>query len=64
VISFNGALVVLCELPLTTFTKRYPARRMIALGYLLIGVGFASNALTRTLPLLALTVMDGRSCCH
>lgn len=30
---------------------------MIALGYLLIGVGFASNALTRTLPLLALTVV-------
>ena len=57
VISLNGALVVLCELPLTTFTKRYPARRMIALGYLLIGVGFASNALTRTLPLLTLTVI-------
>lgn len=57
VISLNGALVVLCELPLTTFTKRYPARRMIALGYLLIGVGFASNALTRTLPLLVLTVI-------
>jgi MFS family permease len=56
VISLNGALVVLCELPLTTFTKRYPARRMMALGYLLIGVGFASNALTRTLPLLAFTV--------
>jgi MFS family permease len=57
VISLNGALVVLCELPLTTFTKRYPVRRMIALGYLLIGVGFASNALTRTLPLLAFTVV-------
>lgn len=57
VISLNGALVVLGELPLTTFTKRYPARRMMALGYLLIGVGFASNALTRTLPLLAFTVV-------
>jgi len=57
VISLNGALVVLCELPLTTFTGRYPARRMLALGYVLIGAGFASNALTRTLPLLALTVV-------
>ncbi|MCX6929954.1 MAG: MFS transporter [Verrucomicrobia bacterium] len=57
VISLNGALVVLCELPMTTFTKRYPVRRMIALGYLLIGAGFASNALTRTLPLLVLTVV-------
>lgn len=55
VISLNGLLVVLCELPLTTITKRYPARRVMALGYLLIGAGFASNALTRTLPLLLLT---------
>jgi MFS family permease len=57
VISLNGVLIVLCELPLTTFTNRYPARRMIALGYLLIGAGFASNALTRTLPSLVLTVV-------
>ncbi len=57
VISLNGALVVLCELPLTTLTKQYPARQMMALGYLLIGAGFASNALTRTLPLLVLTVV-------
>ncbi|MEY2428529.1 MAG: hypothetical protein QOJ40_1414 [Verrucomicrobiota bacterium] len=56
-ISLNGVLVVLCELPLTTITKRYPARRMIALGYLLIGAGFASNALVRTIPLLVLTVV-------
>jgi MFS family permease len=56
VISLNGVLIVLCELPLTIFTKRYPARQMMALGYALVGVGFASNALTRTLPLLAVTV--------
>jgi MFS family permease len=48
-------LVVLCELPLTTITKRYPARRVIALGFMLIGIGFSSNLLTRTLPLLVLT---------
>jgi MFS family permease len=57
VISFNGALVVLCELPLTTITKRYPARRVIAIGFLMIGVGFASNLLVRTLPLLVLTTV-------
>jgi MFS family permease len=55
VISLNGALVVLCELPLTTITKRFPARRVIAIGFLLIGLGFASNLLVRTLPLLVLT---------
>ncbi len=54
-VSLNGALVVLCELPLTTITKRRPARRMMALGYVLIGIGFASNLLPRTLPLLVLT---------
>ena len=55
VISLNGLLVVLCELPLTTFTKHYPARRVMALGYMLIGFGFASNLLPRTVPLLVLT---------
>src|SRR5882724_136648 len=55
VISLNGVLVVLFELPLTVITKRFPVRRVISLGYLLIGVGFASNLLLRTLPLLLLT---------
>ncbi len=55
IISLNGVLVVLCELPLTTITKRFPARRVIALGFVLIGIGFASNLLVRTLPLLLLT---------
>jgi MFS family permease len=55
VISLNGVLVVLCELPMTTITKRFPTRRMMALGFLLIGAGFASNGLNRTLPLLAFT---------
>jgi MFS family permease len=54
-ISLNGALIVLCELPVASFTQRYPARRMMALGFLFIGAGFASNLLPRTLPLIALT---------
>jgi MFS family permease len=53
-ISLNGALIVLCELPLTTVTKRFPARRAMAVGFVLIGAGFASNALVRTIPLLVL----------
>lgn len=55
VISLNGVLVVLFELLLTTVTKRFPARRVMALGYILIGLGFSSNVLPRTLPLLLLT---------
>jgi MFS family permease len=57
IISLNGVMVVLCELPLTMITKRYPACRVLAIGYLLIGAGFASNALPRTLPLLVGTVV-------
>jgi MFS family permease len=56
-ISLNGALVVLCELPLTVITKRFPPRRVMAFGYSLIGIGFASNVLPRTLPLLILTTV-------
>jgi len=50
-------LVVLLELPLTSITKRFAVRRMLGLGYVLIGVGFASNVLPRTLPLLVCTMV-------
>ncbi len=43
VISLNGALIVFCELPLTAFTRRFLARKVMALGYGLIGVGFGLN---------------------
>jgi len=43
-VSLNGLLVVLFELPLTGLTRRFPARRVIAVGYLLIGLGFSLNA--------------------
>ncbi len=53
ILSLNGAIVVFCELPLTTITRRFPARRVIALGYLLAGSAFALNGLARTVPALA-----------
>ena len=56
-ISLNGALVVLCELPLTTITKRLPTRAVMAFGFVLIGIGFSSNLVPRTLPLLFLTTV-------
>ncbi len=56
-ISMNGALVVLCELPLTIITRRFPARRVLAAGYLLIGIGFALNAFAHTIPALAVCVV-------
>jgi MFS family permease len=56
-ISMNGALVVLCELPLTTLTRRFPVRRVLAVGYLLVGFGFALNAFAHTVPALAACVI-------
>ena len=56
-ISGNGVLVVLFELPLTRITSRFPPRRILALGYILLGLGFAMNAFATTVPLLALVVI-------
>ena len=56
-ISGNGVLVVLFELPLTRVTSRFPARRILALGYVLLGIGFAMNSFATTVPLLALVVI-------
>jgi MFS family permease len=56
-ISGNGVLVVLFELPLTRVTMRFAPRRILALGYVLLGAGFAMNAFATTIPLLALVVI-------
>lgn len=51
-ISFNGALVVFFELPLTTITRRFPAQRVMGLGFFLLGLGFALNLFAHTIPAL------------
>ena len=56
-ISTNGLLIVLFELGITQWTRRFPPRPMIALGYLLAGLGFALTGIARTLPALAATVV-------
>lgn len=57
VISLNGALIVFCELPLTTIVRRFPARRVMALGYVLCATGFALNAFAHTIVALALCML-------
>ena len=53
-ISLNGLLIVLAELPLTSFTHRMPARPVIAAGMILSGIGFGVNAWAHSiLPLAA-----------
>ncbi len=55
-ISLNGLLVVLLELPIASITQRRRPRRAMALGLLLLGGGFGLTALAPTLALLALAV--------
>jgi MFS family permease len=45
-LGWNGLMVVIFELPLTRWTQQFDARRVIIIGYLLIGFGFALNALS------------------
>jgi len=56
-ISLNGVLIVLLELPLITFTQRLPARPTIAVGYVLVGIGFALCGVAQTIPMLTLVVV-------
>ena len=57
VVSMNGALIVFFELPLTRLTRKFPARRVMATGYLLCATGFALNAFAHTIPALVLCML-------
>ncbi len=57
ILSMNGLVVVFFELPLTTFSQRFPARKVMALGYALVGLGFAANAFAETAIAFALTML-------
>jgi MFS family permease len=52
-LSLNGALIVLFELPLTAITARLPPMRVIAFGFVVVGLGFALNAFAQTVGALA-----------
>lgn len=56
-LSLNGLLIILLELPLTIWTRTKNRQAMMALGYGLIGAGFAMNAFAYDLPVLALTIV-------
>src|SRR5437763_1053164 len=56
-ISTNGMLIIVFELAITQWTRRFHPRRMIALGYLLAGAGFALTGFARSVPSLAGTVV-------
>jgi MFS family permease len=56
-LSLNGILIVLVELPISGIGMRFPARRVIAIGVLLTGAGFAMLAATPTLGLLVASML-------
>jgi MFS family permease len=56
-ISLNGLAIVLLELPLVSITQRFPYRPVLALGSVLVGLGFALNAVANNLPELAFAVL-------
>ena len=56
-ISTNGMLIVVFELGITQWTRRFQPRPMIALGYLLAGAGFALTGLAHSVLFLAATVV-------
>jgi MFS family permease len=55
--SLNGLVVVLLELPIAVVAQRYQRRPVIALGSALTGLGFALTAWATDVPLLAVTVV-------
>ena len=56
-ISLNGLAIVFLELPFTSITQRYRAIPTLAVGSLLVGLGFALNAWAESLAALAFTVL-------
>lgn len=56
-ISLNGVLVVLLELPVSAVAQRFPVRRVMATGYVLIGLGFAVNAWAVGIPWLLVAII-------
>jgi len=56
-ISFNGLVVACLELIVSNFTRRFPPRRAIACGYLLVGIGFGLNIFGTAIPWLGFAML-------
>lgn len=54
--SINGALIVAFEVSLTVVTRRFPERTVMAVGYLMTGIGFALTAVAMTTLALGATI--------
>ena len=56
-VSLNGFLIIVLELPIAMMTRRSARpRSVMALGFVLVGIGFGMNAFAFTVPLMVLGV--------
>lgn len=55
--SLNGLMIILFELPLTSFTHRRRPRRVMAVGYVVLGCGLAMNAFSNSLAILVVSMV-------
>lgn len=55
-LSFNGLVIVLLELPIVKWSRIRPHTPVMVIGLLLLGAGFGLTALATTMLMLALTV--------
>ena len=55
-LALNGIMIVFLEIPLTGITTRFSPRRMMAVGYMLCGIGFSLNMISDSLFILALSM--------
>lgn len=55
--SLNGLVVTVVELPFSAVSRKFPPRRVIALGLTLTGAGFAATGLVSSTAALAATVI-------
>jgi len=56
-LSINGVVVIVCELPISHVTRKCPLLPLIAIGWLLTALGFGLVAFASTILLLAFTVV-------
>lgn len=56
-LALNGIMIVLLELPLTSFTRRFSPTRVMAAGYLVVGVGMGLNVFGTSMPLLVVSMV-------
>src|SRR5258706_5814548 len=61
IISVNGFLVVLFELPLTMVSQRFGFERSMIVGYILTGVGFGGHVCAKTIPGMIACVLAWRA---